>query len=74
MPVKKFRSVEDMEAPIWREPGDPALYRAIERLFDLGRRSRLRPPRPGVRKFTSIEDMDRGRNEESAERPVRRDE
>lgn len=58
MPVRKFRSVEDMNQPVWRTPGDPALYRAIERLWAMG--SRLRPRRfpPGVRKFRSIEEMD----------------
>lgn len=62
MPVKKFHSVEEMEAPVWREPGDPALYRAIEGLFDLARRTRSGPPTAGVRKFASIEEMDSERS------------
>lgn len=61
MPVRKFRSVEEMEGLVWREPGDPALYRAMERLFDLARRTRSRTASAGVRKFASIEDMDRER-------------
>jgi hypothetical protein len=51
-----------MNAPLWREPGDPALYRAIKGLFDLARRTRSRPPAAGVRKFASIEEMDRARS------------
>ena len=29
MPVRKFRGVEEMEEGLWREPNDPALWRAI---------------------------------------------
>lgn len=32
MPVRKFRSVEAMNQPVWRTPGDPELFRAIEEL------------------------------------------
>jgi hypothetical protein len=59
MPVKKFRSVSDMEQPIWRKPGDPALYRTMAALWDLGHRTRTIRLRPGVRKFASIDDIDR---------------
>lgn len=57
MPVRKFRSIEEMDGPIWRAPGDPALYRAIAAVWGLGRRtSGLRFP-PGVHKRRSIEDL-----------------
>lgn len=56
MPVFKYRTVEDMPAP-WRTPGDPGLYRAIERAWDFGQRwIRPRFP-PGVHKRRSIEEM-----------------
>jgi hypothetical protein len=42
MPVRKFRSVEEMERDKWREPGEPALFRAIAAVWAFGRRSRPR--------------------------------
>ncbi len=57
MPVRKFRSVEEMGGPIWYAPGDPTLYRAIRRVWELGHRT-LRPRfTPGVHKHSSIEAM-----------------
>jgi len=56
MPVHKFRSVEEMEPP-WREPGDPALYRAIARVWDFGRRSWPRRFPPGLHWHRSLADM-----------------
>ncbi len=58
MPVYRYRRVEDMPAP-WRNPGDPALYRAIQGLWDFGHRwTRPRFP-PGLYKRRSIEEMNR---------------
>lgn len=57
MPVKKFRSVEEMNTPVWRSAGDPALVRAIASVWAFGRRTRPRSFPPGVRKFRSITDM-----------------
>lgn len=54
MPVRKFRSVEDMNAPVWRAPGDPALYVAIGAVWERGARLSPRRFTPGVRRFTSI--------------------
>jgi hypothetical protein len=56
MPVRKFKSVEEMEAP-WREPGDPALYRAIARVWDFGRRSGRRRFPPGLYRRRSLEEL-----------------
>lgn len=43
-----------MEATVWRQRGDPGLFRAIARVWDFGARTnRLRYP-PGVYKHTSI--------------------
>jgi hypothetical protein len=57
MPVRKYRRVEDIPRG-WMTPGDPALYRAIEAVWELGRRTvSLRFP-PGVYKHRSIERLD----------------
>jgi hypothetical protein len=58
MPVRKFRSVEEMNQPVWREPGSTELYRAIREVWDFGERTSRRRFRPGVYKFRSIEEMD----------------
>lgn len=59
MPIRKFRGIEEMKSPRWREPGDPELYRAMRALWDLARRTR--PPRSShgarIRRFRSIEEM-----------------
>ncbi len=57
MPVRKFRSVEDMDGPLWYEPGSAALFRAVRRVWELSHR--LLQPRfpPGVHKHRSIEAM-----------------
>jgi hypothetical protein len=59
MPVRKFRSVEEMGGPIWFEVGDPALFRALRQVWGLAHRT-LRPRfPPGVHKHRSIDDMNR---------------
>lgn len=57
MPVQRFKSAEEMNRPLWREPGDPALYRAIESLWSAGHRLRPRRYPPGVHRYRSIEEM-----------------
>ena len=57
MPVRKFRSAEDMNRETWRRPGDPSLYRAIASVWEFGRRTRRYRFEPGVRKFPGIEAM-----------------
>lgn len=66
MPVRKFRSVEDMNTPIWRRAGDPALFRAIAGLWDIGRRTSSRRFAVGVQKFDSIESLDRAQQRQAA--------
>jgi hypothetical protein len=57
MPVRKFRSVQEMGGPLWYQPGEPTLYKAIRRVWELGHRTiRPRFP-PGVHKHRSIESM-----------------
>ena len=57
MPVRKFRSVEDMKESRWRQPGDPEIARALAGLLEIGRRTNPRRFPPGVHRYTSIEEM-----------------
>lgn len=57
MPVRKFRSVADMNTLIWRPAGDPALARAIASVWAFGRRTGAHAFPPGVRKFRSVAEM-----------------
>ncbi len=61
MPVRKFRSVAEMEGNTWRQPGDPSLYRAIRSTWDFARRTLEPHFPPGVYKHRSIEDAARER-------------
>jgi hypothetical protein len=57
MPVRKFRSVEAMGGPLWYQPGDPALYRAMRQVLGIAHRT-LRPRfPPGVHRHASIEEL-----------------
>jgi hypothetical protein len=57
VPVRRYRSVEEMEGPHWYEPGDPALYRAIRRLWALHARTKRPHFPPGVYRHRSVEEM-----------------
>ena len=57
MPIRKFRSVEEMNRPNWRKPGSPELYLAIERVWTFGQRTNHYRFQPGVYRYRSIEDM-----------------
>ena len=57
MPVRRFRSIEDMEQPLWRRPGDPELYRAIAALWRTGQRTTSHRFPPGVYRHRSIQDL-----------------
>jgi hypothetical protein len=65
MPVRRFHSVEEMNQPVWRRPGDPELYRAIKATWDFGQRTSKKFI-PGVRRFRSVGEMDAARREASA--------
>lgn len=57
MPVRKFRSIEEMKAARGYDRDDPRLPRVIEGIWDFGRRTaRLRFP-PGVYRYRSVEEM-----------------
>lgn len=57
MPLRKFRSAEEMNQPLWREPGDPELYRVLRDLWESGLRARPRRFTPGLRQFRSLDEM-----------------
>ena len=57
MPVRKFRSVEEMEGPHWYDPGDPGLFRALRRLWALHARNVQPHFPPGLYRHRSIEAM-----------------
>lgn len=63
MPVRKFRSIEQMKRGTWHEPGSPELFEAMRATWDLAHRT-LRPyfP-PGVYKHRSLEDAERLRDQ-----------
>ena len=61
MSVKKFRNVEELNQPIWRQAGDPQLFRAMSNIWAFAQRTNPRKFPPGVRKFRSIAEMKRGR-------------
>ena len=69
MPVRKFRSIEEMKQdhPIWRRPGDPVLYRAIALVWEVARRTNPRRFPPSVYKYRSIQEMDRAQEQLLAE-------
>ncbi len=56
MPVRKFRSVEDMPGPEPRPPLQAENLRLAFGLMELTNRLRPAPRRPGVRKFRSRDD------------------
>jgi hypothetical protein len=63
MPIRKFRSIEEMDAHTWRKPGDPELYRAIAFTWALARRTNPRRFPPGVHKYRSIDELNRADDE-----------
>lgn len=57
MPVRKFRSIEEMKAARGYDREDPVLPRVIEGLWTFGERTaRLRFP-PGVYRHRSLDDL-----------------
>lgn len=70
MPIRKFHSVEEMSAPVWRRPGDPSLYRVMAALWEVGHRTSTRRYPPGVHKHASIDEMTRTQERWAAEYPI----
>jgi len=75
MPVRKFRSIEEMNAAVsdrWLNSGDPELPASIDALWKEW--GKLMPPLDmprGVTKFRSIEEMNAFREKYENERAVR---
>ena len=67
MPVRKYRDVSQMPPPPPLDPKDPMTWAAIRDLW--GFIARALPPlyAPGVRRFRSIEEMNRARDEATVE-------
>lgn len=59
MPVRKFRSVEEMGDNAWLDQDDPRLACVIRAVWDRSRRMSPVRLRPGVRKYRSIDAMNR---------------
>ena len=55
MPVRKYRSVDEMQETVWLDPDDPRLPRAVRYCWELA--ARLAPVRfpPGVYRHRSID-------------------
>lgn len=58
MPVRKIRDLVEMEDSLWREPGDPALFRAIREVWRFADATCPRRFPPGVYKHRSIEEAE----------------
>ena len=71
MPIRKFRGIEEMKAPRWREPGDPELFRVIAALWEVAHRTSARRYPPGVHKHRSIEAMQQVQEQWAASAPER---
>ena len=58
MPVRKFRTLEEAARSLWPDPGDPRIWAAVVRRWQLHRFvAGERPLRPaGVFKFRSIDE------------------
>ena len=62
MPIRKLRSVEDGEDAGFRDRDDPNLLRTIRAVWKLSARLCPRSFPPGVHRYRSIEDANRGRD------------
>jgi hypothetical protein len=59
MPIRKFRSIEDMPDWTWYEPGDPRLMEALRQVEGFVRATVDPRFPPGVYKHRTIEDAER---------------
>jgi hypothetical protein len=64
MPVRKYRSIEEMEETVL-PPGDPEIPQRMRYLARLAAAFRRQPFRPGVRRYRSLEEQD-----EDSRRPM----
>lgn len=61
MPVRKFRTLQDMEDSLWREPG-PELWRAIDAVWSFAAETCPRRFPPGVYRHRTLEEAQRQRD------------
>lgn len=73
MPLRKFRSVEEMDAGPWLPAGHPALVRAIRGVWAFGTRM-LRPQFPPGSTDRSFEEAEAWERERFRARQTRRSE
>lgn len=71
MPLRKYRSVEEMESPPWGKPLDPRNLRLACDLSAFATRLRRRRFPRGLHKYRSVEEASRRRAEWEAEREPR---
>jgi hypothetical protein len=57
VPIRRFRSVEEMSEPPWRKPGTPELWRAIEAVWAFGARTGVHRFPPGVYRHRTVESL-----------------
>lgn len=62
MPVKKIHSLQEMEDSLWREPGDPELWKVIEAVWKFAETTCPQRFPPGVYKHRTVEDAQRQRD------------
>ena len=67
MPVKKVRSLTELEDSLWLKPGDPALGRAIAAAWEFALRTVAPSFPPGVYRHRSVQDAARLREDWEAE-------
>lgn len=63
MPVRKFRSLQEMEDALWRRSDDPSLAAAIAGVWDFADRTCPRHFPPGLYKHRSLEEAQRLRDD-----------
>lgn len=56
MPVRKFRSLQEMEDSLWRPVGSPELLRAITAVWEFAERTCPLSFPPGVFRHRSVEE------------------
>lgn len=61
MPVRRIRNLQEMEDSLWREPGDPDLWRAIASAWSFAERTCPKRFPPGVYRHRTLEDAQRQR-------------
>jgi hypothetical protein len=59
--VTRYRTFEQAERALWRQPGDPSALRAAAALFAFARRLRPTTAARGVRRFRTFDEARRAR-------------